>query len=314
MAFQFASTNLVLEMGILLAVLMGWQFTVAEFVGGPVMIALLVVLLGWTMTEGRVNDARRYADQNRQGRMEGHAAMDMSVAGPGSILAKAFSREGFTAMSHFYVMDWASVWIDIAVGLLISGALAAWVPNGFWRAFFLVNHPLAAKLIGPLIGPLVAVVSFVCSVGNIPLAAVLWNGGISFGGVVAFLFADLIILPILNIYRKYYGSHVAMILAGQFYAAMVLAGFAVEIIFGGLGLIPAQRRALIEMANISWDYTTFLNIGFGAISALLIYRFATIGGLTMLRIMSGPATDSHADGMHHHDHATMPHHDHKGHH
>ncbi|OYV42056.1 MAG: hypothetical protein B7Z75_14350, partial [Acidocella sp. 20-57-95] len=198
MAFQFASTNLVLELGIILAVLMGWQFTLAEFTGGPIMIVLLVLMLRTAMTKSRVAEARTQAEQNRQGRMEGHAGMDMSVSGAGNIVARALSPKGLTAISHFYVMDWASVWTDIALGLLISGALAAWVPNGFWQAFFLVRHPLAAKLVGPLIGPLVAVVSFVCSVGNVPLAAVLWNGGISFGGVVSFLFADLIILPILN--------------------------------------------------------------------------------------------------------------------
>jgi uncharacterized membrane protein YraQ (UPF0718 family) len=314
MAFQFASTNLVLELGIILAVLMGWQFTLAEFIGGPIMIGLLVISLGWTMTESRMNEARRHAEENRQGRMEGHASMDMSVGGQGSILARAFSRPGFTAISHFYVMDWASVWTDIALGLLISGALAAWVPDSFWRAFFLVNHPLAAKVVGPLIGPLVAMLSFVCSVGNVPLAAVLWNGGISFGGVVAFLFADLIILPILNIYRKYYGWRIALLLGAQFYVAMVLAGYVVEIIFGGLNLIPVQRHALVEMAHISWNYTTFLNIGFGALSLILIYRFLKTGGPKMLRMMAAQPAASGSGAHHDHDHMKMDKHDHQGHH
>jgi uncharacterized membrane protein YraQ (UPF0718 family) len=317
MAFQFASTNLVLELGIILAVLMGWQFTLAEFVGGPIMILILVLILHRAMNESRVAAAWEQTGQNRQGRMEGHAGMDMSVSGPGSILARALSPKGLTAISHYYVMDWASVWTDIALGLLISGALAAWVPNSFWQAFFLVNHPAAAKLVGPLIGPLVAVVSFVCSVGNVPLAAVLWNGGISFGGVVSFLFADLIILPILNIYRKYYGWRVTLILTAVFYAAMVLAGYAVEIIFGLLHLVPAQRHALVQMANVRWDYTTFLNIGFGVLSVLLLHRFYTTGGPAMLRMMSRPMTmpmsggSSHGHG-HHHDHEHN--HDHHGHH
>jgi hypothetical protein len=136
--------------------------------------------------------------------MEEHAAMNMSVSGEGSILARIMSPKGFTAISHYFVMDWASVWIDIALGLLIAGALAAWVPKEFWQAFFLSTNPVGSKIVGPLIGPIVAVVSFVCSVGNVPLAAVLWNGGISFGGLIAFLFADLIVLPILDIYRRYY--------------------------------------------------------------------------------------------------------------
>ena len=278
------------------------------------MILLLVLMLGSVMTKSRVAEAREYTEQNRQGRMEGHAAMDMSVTGGGSVLARALSPKGFTAISHFYVMDWASVWTDIAIGLLISGALAAWVPDGFWKAFFLAEPSVGAKLVGPLIGPLVAVVSFVCSVGNVPLAAVLWNGGISFGGVVSFLFADLIILPILNIYRKYYGWHVAAILAGIFYVAMVLAGYAVELGFGALNLIPAQRHALVEMARISWNYTTFLNIAFAAFSLVLILRFATTGGPKMLRMMSTPHNAEGAGEMHDHSHTAMDHHDHHGHH
>ena len=314
MAFQFASTNLVLELGIILAVLMGWQFTLAEFIGGSIMILVLVIMLNRVMTKTLVAEAEKNTGLNRQGRMEGHAAMDMSVAGGGSVFARALSPKGFTAISHFYVMDWASVWTDIAIGLLISGALAAWVPDLFWKAFFLVNHPLAAKLVGPLIGPLVAAVSFVCSVGNVPLAAVLWNGGISFGGVVSFLFADLIILPILNIYRKYYGWRVAAILAGIFYVAMVFAGYAVEILFGALNLIPAQRHALVRMAHISWNYTTFLNIAFTAFSLVLIFRFAATGGPKMLRMMSAPRGAAGSGGMAGHDHTHSHDHDHQGQH
>jgi len=195
MAFQFASTNLVLELGIILWVLMGWQFTLAEFIGGPIMIVLLVVMLRRAMTRERVEAARAQAERGVAGRMEGHAAMDMSLSG-GSVLSRALSPKGFTAISHFYVMDWASVWSDIVLGLLISGALGAWVPHAFWSSLFLAHDPVWSRVVGPLIGPIAAVLSFVCSVGNVPLAAVLWNGGISFGGVVAFLFADLIVLPI----------------------------------------------------------------------------------------------------------------------
>src|SRR6202042_1353500 len=127
---------------------------------------------------------------------------------------------------------------DLVIGLLVAGAIAAWVPDAFWRSFFFAGDPLVAKLWGPLIGPVVAVISFVCSVGNVPLAVVLWKGGISFGGVVAFIFADLIIAPILNIYRKYYGARTALFLLGTFYTAMVVAGYVIELVFGGLGLGP----------------------------------------------------------------------------
>jgi uncharacterized membrane protein YraQ (UPF0718 family) len=204
------------------------------------------------------------------------------------------SEEGLTAISHYFVMDWASVWMDIVGGLLIAGALAAWVPPDFWQDFFLVEHPLLAKLWGPLIGPLVAVISFVCSVGNIPLAAVLWNNGISFGGVIAFIFADLIVLPVLDIYRKYYGLKMAGFLLVTFYAAMAAAAFVVEVVFGALGLIPQARNARVVETSITWDYTTWLNIVFLVLAALLVWRFVRTGGPEMLRMMNRPAHSHHA--------------------
>ncbi|MEE3502953.1 permease [Acidiphilium acidophilum] len=304
MAFQFASTNLVLELGIILAVLIGWQFTLAEFVGGPIMIVLMVALLRRFMTDRRLAAARDQAERGRQGRMEGHAAMDMSVGGEGSVWSRAISPKGFTAISHFFVMDWASVWTDIALGLLIAGALGAWVPHHFWQTLFLAHDRVGSVLVGPLIGPLVAIISFVCSVGNVPLAAVLWNGGISFGGVVAFIFADLIILPILDIYRKYYGWRIAGLLFLVFYAAMALAGYVVELLFGVSGLIPAKRHATVAMASISWNYTSVLNIVFLAIAAMLIWRFMRTGGPDMLRMMAAPApTNAGSDGHAHHHHS-----------
>jgi uncharacterized membrane protein YraQ (UPF0718 family) len=287
MAFQFASTNLVIELGIIMAVLLGWQFTLAEFLGGPLMIILLALLFRLFLRRRLVEQARAQADRGLVGRMEGHADMDMAVT-DGSIWSRLRSAKGFTATSHYFVMDWASVWVDLAVGLLIAGALGAWVPEAFWQEFFLVDHPVTSKLWGPLVGPLVAVVSFVCSIGNVPLAAVLWNGGISFGGVVAFIFADLIVLPILDIYRRYYGWRVAGFLLVTFYAAMVAAGLLVELVFGGLGLIPEQRAAKVVEASITWNYTTILNLVFLAVAAVLVVRFLRTGGPAMLRMMSGP--------------------------
>jgi uncharacterized membrane protein YraQ (UPF0718 family) len=299
MAFQFASTNLVLELGVILAVLLGWQFTAAEFTGGPIMIALLVLLFRATLRPGVIAAARTQAERGVAGRMEGHAAMDMSLSG-GSVWSRAVSARGFTAISHFYVMDWASVWQDVALRLLISGALAAWVPHGFWTALFLAHDPVWSRVVGPLVGPAVAVLSFVCSVGNVPLAAVLWNGGISFGGVVAFLFADLIILPILNIYRKYYGMRMAARLFAVFYAAMAGAGYVVELLFGRLGLVPHHRGAPVMEAAVRRDYTTVLDVLFLALSALLVWRFLRTGGPKMLRKMDSPhALTGHAHEHHH---------------
>jgi uncharacterized membrane protein YraQ (UPF0718 family) len=193
---------------------------------------------------------------------------------------------GRTATSHAFVMDWAAIWTDIAIGLLIAGALAAWVPESFWQDFFLVDHPTLAKIWGPLIGPIVAMLSFVCSIGNVPLAAVLWNGGISFGGVIAFIFADLIVLPILNIYRKYYGLRMASFLFVTFYATMVAAGYAVEIIFGAAGLIPSERNAKVVEASVTLNYTTVLNVIFLVFAGLLVTRFMRTGGREMLRHMN----------------------------
>ena len=169
MAFELASTNLVIELGIILFVILGWQFTVAEYFGGIVMVILIGLIFRMTLTPKLVEMARVNADKGLLGRMEGHAAMDMSLS-EGSFFSRLFSRKGFTAVSNVFVMDWASVWVDIALGLLIAGALAAWVPDSFWRAFFFTNNPTLAKIEGPLVGPLVALVSFVCSVGNVPLA------------------------------------------------------------------------------------------------------------------------------------------------
>jgi uncharacterized protein len=196
MAFEMASTNLVVELGIIMLVFLGWQLTLAEFIGAPIMVGLLILLFRWFLNRELLEEAEAQADKGIAGRMEGHAEMDMSVT-EGTLWRRLTSERGFTAISHYFVMDWASVWLDIVGGLLIAGALATWVPAEFWQSFFLVDHPLLAKVWGPIVGPLVAVISFVCSVGNIPLAAVLWNGGISFGGVIAFIFADLIVLPIL---------------------------------------------------------------------------------------------------------------------
>ncbi|MEA2759721.1 MAG: uncharacterized protein QOH65_2334 [Methylobacteriaceae bacterium] len=305
MAFQFASTNLVLELGIVMIVLLGWRFALAEFIGGPIMIIILVVILRLVMTRERIDEARRQADEGVAGRMEGHAAMDMSVPGA-TWRERLFSKEGFTAVSHYYVMDWASVWVDIVIGLVAAGLISAFVPESFWSAFFLAEHPLAAKIVGPLIGPLVAVIAFVCSIGNVPLAAVLWAGGISFGGVIAFIFADLIILPILNIYRKYYGTRIAVILGLVFYAAMAGAAYVIEILFGLAGLVPQDRSIDMMQYGITLNYTTVLDVIALAVSAVLVWRFMRTGGPEMLAHMESPDHDhachQHGHAHHHHHH------------
>jgi uncharacterized protein len=288
MAFELASTNLVIELGIILFVILGWQFTLADYFGGIVMVILIGLIFHLTLTPKLVEMARANAHKGLLGRMEGHASMDMSLS-EGSFFSRLFSGKGFTAVSNVFVMDWASVWVDIVLGLLIAGALAAWVPDSFWNAFFFSNNPTISKIIGPLIGPLVAMISFVCSIGNVPLAAVLWKGGISFGGVVCFIFADLIIIPILDIYRKYYGWKVMGYILLTFYVTMAAAGYIVEFVFGALGIIPTNRNVVAISEGVSWNYTTVLNIIFLILAAILVIRFIRKGGLPMLRMMNKPA-------------------------
>jgi uncharacterized protein len=307
MAFEIASTNLVIELGIILALLMGWQFTLAEFVGGPIMIVLVAVAFRLFVRGRLIDAARQQADKGVAGSMEGHAAMDMSIRSRGGFWRRLASRDGYTSVSHIFVMEWAAVIRDIVIGLLIAGAVAAWVPNSFWQHLFLTGHPLAAKVWGPIIGPVISLLSFVCSIGNVPLAAVLWNGGISFGGVVAFIFADLIIIPILVIYRKYYGTRMMLAILGIFYATMVIAGYIVEFLFGGLGLIPAARNAKVGDTGVQWNYTTVLNILFLLLAAALLVRFFRSGGGPMLKMMHGsPESTDDETGHHGHHGAGTP--------
>ncbi|MDB4900302.1 MAG: hypothetical protein JWN53_2110, partial [Gemmatimonadetes bacterium] len=297
MVFELASTNLVLELAIIMIVILGWQFALAELVGAVVMVTLLALLFRGLLSTPLLDEARAQARKGIAGRMEGHVDMHMEVT-DGSIWQRMRSERGRTAISHYFVMDWVSVWKDVAGGLLIAGALAAWVPPHWWARIFLVSHPAWALAWGPIAGPLIAIVSFVCSVGNIPLAAVLWNGGISFGGAIAFIFADLIVLPILDIYRKYYGWRMTWFLLGTFYLSMATAALAVELLFAALGMVPAHRTVRVTETTISFNYTTVLNVVFLLLAAVLVRRFVRTGGRGMLKMMEmSPREMKAMDGM-----------------
>ena len=293
MAFEIASTNLVIELGIILALLLSWQFTLAEFVGGPIMIVLMAWRSGSSSAARLIEAARRQADKGVAGSMEGHAAMDMSIAAaaalapagqPGRVhLGQPHLRHGVGRGDPGH-----------RPGLLIAGAVAAWVPDSFWQHLFLTGHPLAARLWGPIIGPVISMLSFVCSIGNVPLAAVLWNGGISFGGVVGVHLRrpdhhpDPGHLP--EVLRHRDDARVL----GIFYATMVAGGYIVEFLFGGLGLIPAERAAKVADTGIQWNYTTVLNIIFLLLAAALLVRFFRSGGGPMLKMMGGsPDSQDH---------------------
>ena len=281
--FEFASTNLVFELGLVLLILLGWQFVAAEFAGGLLMAVILWILFKVTLRQRMVDNATRQAERGVFGSThEAHGDMDVSIT-DGPFLSRLFSPRAFTAISHAFFMDLNALYVDLGLGFLIAGALAAWVPNSWWQALFLTNHPVLNEFWGPLIGPVISMLSFVCSVGNVPLAVVLWNGGISFGGVISFIFADLIILPILNIYRKYYGGRMSLYLLGVSYAAMALAGFLVGGAFQLLGLAPTNHHVTVFETQPAWNYTTFLDIGFLVLMAIMAWRFVTTGGIEMLR-------------------------------
>jgi uncharacterized membrane protein YraQ (UPF0718 family) len=300
--FEFASTNLVFELGIVLLVLLGWEFLAAEFAGGLLMIGLLAVIFKYTLRARMVEEARAQAEKGLRGRMEGHGEMDMSITGR-PFLRRLFSPRAFTAISQYFYGDIYSLWQDLALGFLIAGALAAWVPNSFWQSLFLSRQPALSTVWDPIVAPLIAIFSFVCSVGNIPLAVVLWNGGISFGGVISFVFADLIILPILSIYRKYYGGRASLYLLGTSYVAMALIGFVIGELFQLLGLSPSHHFIAVFQTAPSWNYNTFLDISALALIALLGWRFLRTGGVEMLRMMeSAPAGDHHQHEQHEEEH------------
>ena len=256
LAFMFASTNLVIELGATLWVLMGWRFVLAEGIGSFVLIGLMWALARLIFPRDLEESARRTVDNADDGGGCCHGGEHdhgRAVGAPGK----------WRQMADAFVRDWQMLWKEIAGGFVIAGFLAALVPEGWWKALFLANGPGWLRLTeNAVVGPLIAVVSFVCSVGNIPLAGLLWSDGISFGGVISFLYADLIIIPLVLIYRKYYGNRPAFYLTLVFLLSMVGAGIIVDLIFGALHLVPAGPRppSALMSAHFQWNYTTWLDL------------------------------------------------------
>lgn len=266
LAFLFASTNLVVELGIILYLLMGWQFAAAEWIGGVVLVVIMTMLVRLTYPAHLVEEARDHLET-----AGGHAHEAMTVEG-GNLWQKLRKPEARIAMAQNFAMDATMLWKDLFAGFLIAGVLAAFVPNGLWEALFLKDtSPWVQVPVNALLGPLIAVVTFVCSIGNVPMAAVLWGSGISFGGVLAFLYADLIVIPLLDAYRRYYGWRMASYIFAIFYATMVLAGLLMDVAFTALGLVPrTDPNIRAEITNFSLNYTFWLNLIFGA---LAVYFF-----------------------------------------
>ena len=263
--FMIASTNLVVELGIVMLVLLGWQFMVAEFVGGPLMIALVALAGGFVLRGPLVGVARRRLEGPPTGAPD-HAPESEAPTGT-TWTAKLRSPAALSDAAGYAVADVTMLRRELLVGYSVAGFLAVLVPTGAWDALFVSGHGFWTVLENALVGPLIAVVSFVCSIGNVPLAAALWSGGISFGGVISFIFADLIAMPLILIYRKYYGSRLALRIVGLLYGVMVIAGLATQGIFGLIGAIPTTRTIHARSTQFAWNYTTYLDIAFLAFAA-----------------------------------------------
>lgn len=278
MVFMFASTNLVVELGAVLLILMGWQFAAAEFIGGPIMIVLLVAVGAWAFRGRLVSDARRRLQQGTVGGHDHAAMVGVSNERQEELEAAAWSdkltsKAAWSDAASYTMADITMLRKELVIGYTVAGFLAVLVPMEVWNAVFLRGHGFWTSLENVIVGPFIAFISFVCSVGNVPMAAALWHGGISFGGVISFIFADLIALPLVVIYRKYYGTRLTLRLFFTFYAVMAAAGLIVEGLFGVTGLTPTSRPGAIVTTHFEWNYTTFLNIAFLAVFAVLYWLY-----------------------------------------
>jgi uncharacterized membrane protein YraQ (UPF0718 family)/YHS domain-containing protein len=308
MVFMFASTNLVLELGIVLLILMGWQFAAAEFIGGPIMITLLALTGGFVIKRQMAEQARRRLQQQAQmGDGHRHGDDHQAELERAPWRAKLTSKAAWSDAASYTMADLTMLRKELVIGYLVAGFLTVLVPMHIWNDVFWQGHGFWTSLENVIVGPVIAIVSFVCSVGNVPLAAALWQGGISFGGVISFIFADLITLPLLAIYRKYYGTKLTLRLLLWFWAVMAVAGLVVEGLFGLAGAIPTSKPGHHAVhTSLQWNYTTYLNIVFLALFAILYWLYRNrerLGGGTgyaidpvcgmQVQMANAPATASH---------------------
>jgi uncharacterized protein len=294
LAFLFASTNLVVELGVILYLLLGWQFMAAEWIGGVVLVAVMSVLVHLTAAPALIEAARHHEEAGG-----GHS--HPAPAAEGSLIERLRDPQTRVRIAQNFVMDWGMLWKDLLLGFGIAGALAAFVPDGVWHAVFIQGAPAWIQVpANALLGPLVAVISFVCSIGNVPMAAILWGSGVSFGGVLAFLYADLIVLPLLDVYRRYYGWRMAAYIFAVFYATMALSAMLMDVAFSALGWVPARDEASLDaqMTHFAIDYTFWLNIVAIGVAAALF------------RLARSQKMESHCEHHGHHAHHGHAHHDH----
>jgi uncharacterized protein len=270
--FMFASTNLVVELGIVLIVLIGWQFAVSEFIGGIIMIVLFT-LLASVWLQGRLVDQARARLSSDSGHDHVHGPPENTALQHRPWSVKLRSKAGWADSATSTMADLSMLRRELVIGYLVAGFLATLVPEHVWNALFLHGHGIWTTLENVVVGPFLAIISFVCSVGNVPLAAALWKGGISFGGVISFIFADLIAIPLLLIYRRYYGWRLMLRMLAVFWLVMSVAGLLTETLFRAGGLVPTTRPTQIVPTHFEWNYTTVLNIVFLGVFALLYWTY-----------------------------------------
>lgn len=268
LAFLFASTNLVLELGVILFLLLGWQFMAAEWLGGVVLVIIMSVLVKLTLPAWLVREARDHKEKAAE-----HQHMTSVVEGS-TWRERLLAPETRTKVAQNFAMEWRMLWKDLAAGFLIGGFLAAFVPDSVWKSLFLADAPEGVRTVGGvLIGPVIAMLTFVCSIGNVPLAAVLWAGGASFGGVLAFLYADLIVLPLLDVYRRYFGWRMMAYMAAIFFTTMAAAAVIVDLAFTWLGFVPDRAVDIRDrMTDFSFNYTFWLNMIALAVASYLFIQ------------------------------------------
>lgn len=264
-AFLFAATNLVLELGVIILLLMGWQFAAAEWIGGVVMIAVMSIIVTLTYPRKLAEDARRHPE-------EGGGHHHDAAADDGKTWRQRLAEpETRVKIAQAFTMEWGMLWKDLAIGFLVGGFIAVFVPMSVWQGLFLTDAPAWLRIpANAVIGPLVAMITFVCSIGNVPLAAVLWGGGATFGGVIAFLYGDLIVLPLLDVYRRYFGWRMAAYIGLVLFAAMAIAAMLIDLAFTAIGIVPGRAIDIRhELTHFAIDYTFWLNLVFGAIGLWL---------------------------------------------
>ncbi len=272
LVFMVASTNLVIELGIVMLVLLGWQFLAAEFTGGPIMIVLLASFGGLLLTPRVVAMARARVGPPEVGTAPATCEAHAHHAAPEPPPAAEHPRADWTSAVAFALSDVRMLWRELLIGFTVAGFLAVAVPTRVWSTLFVHGHGLWTSAENAAIGPLIAMLSWVCSIGNVPMAAALWHGGISFGGVIAFIFGDLIAMPLVLVYRRLYGTRVALRLVVLLYVVMAVAGLLTELAFRGLGIIPAHHLLVGRTSSLGWQATTALDLVLVPLAALAWWR------------------------------------------